>query len=137
MDWDECCNKRTVKDVVPDESMVSSLVRSSKNKLKSEAKLPMSEVTAVSKLSLAYDSLRELMEALALRKGYKIYNHECYTAFLKEIIKESDKGADFDELRRTRNAVNYYGETLTVEEADRAIAKIKSLRNSVYGFMKN
>lgn len=131
MDWEECCSKKIAKEVSPDENLMSALTKSSKNKLESESKLPMSNVTASSKLSLAYDSLRELLEALALKKGYKVYNHECYTAFLKEIVGESDRGSEFDELRKARNAVNYYGKELTAEEAREVIETIKKLRTAV------
>ena len=81
MDWQECCKKRIVKEVQNDQNMIISLLKTSKNKATSEQKLEMNDITAVSKLSLAYDSLRELLEALALQRGYKVYNHECYTAF--------------------------------------------------------
>ncbi len=127
----------TVKSVKLDEDMVNSLIKSSENKFKSENKLEMSDVTAGSKLSLAYDSLRELLEALALRKGYKIYNHECYTSFLKEIIGESDKGDDFDEIRKMRNAVNYYGKDITIEEAGKIIARIKGLKEFVSNLLNH
>ena len=131
MDWEECYNKRIVKDIKLDADMINSLTKSSKNKLQSEGKLEMNDITATSKLSLVYDSLRELLEALALKKGYKIYNHDCYTAFLKEIIKESIKGDEFDEIRKIRNAVNYYGKTLEPEEASKIIENIKTLRSFV------
>lgn len=131
MDWEECCSKKIAKEVSPDENLMNALTKSSKNKLESESKLPMSNVTASSKLSLAYDSLRELLEALALKKGYKVYNHECYAAFLKEAIGESDRGYEFDELRKARNAVNYYGKELTAEEAREVIETIKKLRTAV------
>ena len=128
MDWEECLNKRVVKNVKRDEDMIRSLIKSSRNKLESENKLAMSDITASSKLSLAYDSLRELLEALAFKNGYKIYNHECYTAFLKEIIGESDKGDEFDEIRKIRNDVNYYGKDISAEEAEDIIKRIKNLR---------
>ena len=128
MDWEECCNKRIVKSVKPDADMMNSLAKSSKNKLESESKLMMSDVTASSKLSLAYDSVRELLEVLALKNGCKIYNHECYSAFLKEIIGESSKGDEFDDIRKTRNAVNYYGKHISTEEANEVITRIKNLR---------
>ena len=128
MDWEECCNRRIAKNVKPDVDMIASLTKSSRNKLESESKLIMNEVTASSKLLLAYDSLRELLEALALKNGYKVYNHECYTAFLKEIIKENYKADEFDDIRKIRNAVNYYGKEISVEEANEVIAKIKKLR---------
>ena len=136
MDWGECLNETIAKSVKPDEDMASSLIKSSENKSESESKLEMSDVTAGSKISLAYDSLRELLEVLALKNGYKIYNHECYTAFLKEIIGESERGDDFDAIRKTRNAVNYYGKEISVEEAKNIISNIQSLRNFVNNLLK-
>ena len=129
MDWKECCNKRIAKLVSPDNDMIRALMKSSQNKLESESKLEMSSVTASSKLSLAYDSLRELLEALALKKGYKVYNHECYTAFIKEVVGESEKGEEFDDLRKERNSVNYYGKEIFEEEANATIERMKKLRN--------
>lgn len=128
MDWTECCNKRIAKNIRPDGGMIISLIKTSKNKLESQEKLLMNEVTAASKLTLAYDSLRELLEALALKQGYKIYNHECYSAFLKEIIIKSDKGDEFDEIRKIRNDVNYYGKDISIKEAEDVIRRIKKLR---------
>ena len=130
-DWKDCLEALTAKKVKPDDSMIKSLIKTSKNKLDSEGQLVMNNVTAASKLSLAYDSLRELLEALSVKKGYKIYNHECYTAFLKEVLNQSDKGDEFDEIRKIRNAVNYYGKEITAEEALKAIERIRKLRNFV------
>lgn len=131
MDMKECFRKKIAKNVKPDIDMIKSLIKSSENKLKSEEKLVMEEITTGSKISLAYDSLREILEALALKQGYKIYNHECYTAFLKEIINESGKGDEFDEIRRVRNDVNYYGKDISVEEAKDVIKRIRELRNFI------
>mgnify|MGYP001601626531 CR=1 FL=1 len=105
-----------------------SLINTSKNKLQSSELLTLNETTASSKLSLAYDSLRELLEAIALKNGYKIYNHECYTAFLKEILNESAKGDLFDQIRKARNSVNYYGKEISLEECQKLINQIKELR---------
>ena len=131
MDWKECCTEKIAKSIKPDTNLIKSLIESSKNKIESESKLPMSKITASSKLSLAYDSLRELLEALATKNGYKIYNHECYTAFLKEIIKRSDIGDEFDNIRKVRNAVNYYGKKISPKESEMIIARIKNLLNTV------
>jgi len=79
--------------------LIKNLKKSSDNKLKSSDALSLNEVTSSSKFTLAYDSLRELLEALALKNGYKVYNHECYAAFLKEIIKESYKADEFDDIK--------------------------------------
>ena len=136
MDWKECCIRRIAKDVKPDIGMIASLTKSSKNKSESESKLEMSNITAGSKLSLAYDSLRELLEALSLKNGFKVYNHECYAAFLKEVMKESYKADEFNEIRKVRNAVNYYGKEISPEEASEIIARIKKLAVSVAGLLE-
>ena len=137
IDWKSCLNSLTAKRVKPDDNVMKSLIKTSKNKLDSESQLEMSDITASSKLSLAYDSLRELLEALAIKNGYKIYNHECYTAFLKEIMNQSDKGDEFDEIRKIRNAVNYYGKDITTEESAKTIARIRNLRVFVNSLVQN
>lgn len=131
MDWKSCLDTLTAKAAKPDDDMIKSLIKMSKNRLLSEGKLEMNDVTAASKFSLAYDSLRELLEALAFKHGYKVYNHECFTAFLKEVMKQSDKGDEFDTIRKIRNAVNYYGKDISPKEADKIISKIKELRKFV------
>lgn len=131
MDWKECLNKRLVKNVNVDVNLINSLIKTSKNKLESENKLIMDDITSASKISLAYDSLRELLEALAVKLGYKIYNHEAYTSFLKEIVKETYLGDEFDELRKIRNSINYYGRPITIDEARKIIERIKVLREKI------
>jgi len=131
MDWTECCNKRIVKEVSKDQDFVNSLLKTSMNKLKSMEILELNDVTADSKISLAYDSLRELLEAFSLKKGYKIYNHECYTPFLKEIVIKSELGDEFDELRKLRNQVNYYGKEASIQDARIIISRIINLRKKI------
>jgi hypothetical protein len=109
MDWKECIKEKIAKKVHVDIDLINSLIKTSRNKLVSENKLAMDDTTADSKISLSYDSLRELLEALSIKFGYKIYNHEGYTPFLKEIINETTIGEEFDEIRKIRNSINYYG----------------------------
>mgnify|MGYP001611765529 CR=1 FL=1 len=137
MDFDECIKKRIAKEVKEDKELISSLIKTSQNKLDSEKKLELSEVTSGSKISLLYDSLRELLEALAIKNGYKIYNHECYAYFLKEILNESNKGDEFDELRKIRNSINYYAKDISVEEAKEVLERIRKLRGEIIKLLKN
>ncbi len=125
IDWEECVKKRIVKDVSEDKNRIKSIRDIAQAKIISADYLP--EDHSISKITLLYDALRELLEALALEKGYKIYNHECYTAFLKEIINSSEKGDEFDKLRKIRNGINYYGKTVSILEAKSIIANIKKL----------
>jgi hypothetical protein len=127
LDWKSCCDTLYAKSVKPDKGLIDSLLKTSENKMASQKRLQLDDVTASSKISLAYDCLRELLEALALRSGYKIYNHECFVSFLKEIIKEDQKGDDFDRIRKVRNAINYYGKDITSSEAIELIRDIENL----------
>ena len=110
MDFKDCIKRRIAKEVSIDEELINYLLKTSQNKWDSEKKLELEYVTSASKISLLYDSLRELLEALAIKNGFKIYNHECYTYFLKEILNESVKADEFDDLRKIRNNINYYYE---------------------------
>jgi len=136
MDFNECLKKRIAKEVKEDKELITSLIKTSQNKFDSNKKLELSEVTSSSKISLLYDSLREILEALAIKKGYKIYNHECYTYFLKEILNESSKGDEFNELRKIRNNINYYAKEASIEEAKEIIQRIKTLREEILRLIK-
>jgi hypothetical protein len=131
MDWLECNKKRIVKEVSTDNDLIESLKKSSILKLKSQERLNLDDVTAVSKISLCYDSLREILEALALKNGFKIYNHECYTSFLKEVLNKSEFGEEFDELRKIRNNVNYYAMQISISETSNFINRIILLRKEI------
>ena len=129
MDWQDCCNK-FVKEVKADKPMIHSLIISSKNKFLSEQQLKLSDITAASKVILAYDSVRELLEAIALEQGYKVYNHECYGAFIAEILHLSMLAQEFDSLRKVRNAIDYYGKEISKIEADDIITRIYEVRKN-------
>lgn len=131
MDFKECLKKKIAKEISEDKELVASLLKTSQNKLDSEEKLDLNEITSGSKISLLYDSLREILESLAIMKGYKIYNHECYTYFLKEILNESWKADEFDELRRIRNSIDYYGKEISLNEAGDVLNRLKKLRTEI------
>ena len=136
MDWKECIGKKIARYSKPDEELIKSLMQSSENKIASSNLLTLNETTSVSKLSLCYDSVRELLEALAISKGYKIYNHECYTGFLKEIINDSRLAEKFDRLRLLRNSINYYGENISVNDAKESIDELKELGKEIKKLLK-
>lgn len=129
-DWKTCLNQREAKQVQPDEEMAKSLQKTSANKAFSSKELELKQETAASKISLSYDAVRELLEAITLLKGYKIYNHVCYTAFLKEILRANEHTEEFDFLRKIRNDINYYGKEVTLKEAEEILARLEALRKN-------
>ena len=112
MDWKESNDKKLIKEVTPDNNLVSSLFESSNKKFETASRLELDEITASSKITLYYDCLREILEAISIKKGFKIYNHECYCAFLKEILKEEEIGDLFDRFRKIRNDINIFNKII-------------------------
>ncbi len=125
MDWCECIKNKVVKDVKVDSNQIESTKKIAAVKIESAGSLP--EHLFIGKITLLYDALREYLECIALKKGYKIYNHECYTAFLKEILKISKEAGMFDELRKIRNGINYYGRNVSKEESEKIINDLNFL----------
>ena len=131
MDWNDCKQKKLAKKITSDPELIKSLIHSSTNKNASQKTLVLTEITAVSKVSLAYDAVREKLEALAVKNGWKIYNHECYCSFLKEIINESELADMFDLLRKVRNDLNYYGKNISVADATARIEELETVLKKV------
>ncbi len=127
MDWHECIKHRIIKEISIDKNKIESFKKIIDIKIRSADVLPSD--LYYSKIILLYDALRTLLEIRASDEGYKIYNHECYTSFLKEILKMSEEADSFDSLRKIRNGINYYGQEITVEEADEIIKNLKNLIN--------
>ena len=126
-DWKSCIEQRFVKSVMIDVERIASLVGSAQDRERTADILPINNMTKETVVSLEYDVLRELLEAIALQQGYKIYNHECFTYFLRTVIKDERFAEEFDSLRTLRNAINYYGKRILLSDAQRAIADIKKL----------
>lgn len=117
--------KRLVKDTKLDQHKIISFRQIIEIKIKSADYLP--DDLYYSKITLFYDALRILLEVIALDKGYKIYSHECYTSFLKEILSMSDEADRFDRLKKIRNGINYYGKEISEAESKDIIETSKSL----------
>ena len=115
-----------VKRVEVDNSKIKSIKELTEQDLEY---LNNQKITTISSRKLIvgyYDSLRSILEAIVLKKGYKIYEHEAYKYLLKEINEESN-AEKFDRLRKIRNSINYYGKSISIEEAKEIIGEIKKL----------
>ena len=131
MDWETCKKKTLVKEIKIDTNLIEDLKQAAEKKLISEKRLELDDISASSKITLCYDALREYLEALTIQKQFKIYNHECHCAFLKEIIKDSSLAERFNKVRLVRNSINYYGKDISVDEAKEILDEIKEILTTV------
>ncbi len=131
MNWEECKIRQLVKRESWDGNLIESLKKISERKLIMDSFSPLNEETVAAKFVVNYDSLREILEAVALKKGFKIYNHECFSAFLGEFLNMREASVRFDRLRKIRNSINYYGENILVQEGKSLIEEILKLRKEM------
>ncbi|MBI2137278.1 hypothetical protein HYU12_02035 [Candidatus Woesearchaeota archaeon] len=127
MDWEAYEDKGLVRKSAPDKELMKSLLKMSENKLEFLSRQTIDEKSASLILTLYYEALREVCEALASLKGFKIYSHEAITQFLKRNLSEDAASAIFDRYRKLRNGVNYYSRAVSSEETIKASTEIPAL----------
>ena len=134
LDWKGCRETNMAKRIEPDFRKARSIILAANDREATANMLPLNETTKDTLVSLIYDVLRELLEALALQKGYKIYNHECFTSFLLEVIKDEK---DFDSARMLRNSINYYGKKIHLEDAKASLGDLKEMISKTRKLLEN
>jgi len=125
-------DSKYTKKSTPDQSLIKSLLKTAKDDLEFFGEIPLNNKSARKLTSNHYDILRSILEAIASKNGYKIYSHETFTNFLKE-KGEITKAEKFDRLRKIRNSINYYGKSISTEEAHENIEEIKTIINYLIG----
>ncbi len=130
MKFEEFIKNNLARKAQPDKQLIKSLVNTAESDLKFLEKINLTEESARKLTTNYYDVLRSLIEAIASIKGYKIYSHEAFTYFLQE-LGENDISLKFDRLRKIRNNINYYGKSISTEEAKDIVSEIKTIINSL------
>lgn len=131
MKWEDCKSEKKIRKTSPDLSLIKALIEMSANKIKVIGSLTLNDTTASVVFVEYYEALREVVEAIASKNGFKVYSHECLTSMLQELAKEDMIAQKFDRFRKLRNGVNYYGEPVSLEEAKKAVKEIPSLINEL------
>lgn len=127
MSWSECLKEEWVRLATPDVELAKSLKSPAQNWLNYALKHKVDENNSSPILSNLYEAFREICEAIGVLKGYKFYNHECITYFLKNNLNEENISLIFDKYRRIRNKINYYGFKVPPEVTKMALLEIPAL----------
>ena len=130
MELKECFEKGFVKKTSPDEGLIRSLIEMSAINEQIVRETKSNESTISAFVSLAYESLRQVLEALCISNGYKVINHICIGELLNSILKDFDYD-EFDRMRWIRNSINYYGEKIKFEQGKELIKKIFILKHEL------
>src|SRR3989338_5863665 len=116
MNFQEFIKRGLVRKTSPDPHLIQSLIKVIENDLSFLETVQITGLSARKVIGNYYDTLREILEVMALKVGFKVYAHEPFVAFLTEKGKEGI-AAKFDRFRIMRNSINYYGASISVEEA--------------------
>jgi len=128
MKFEDFIKQGQARRASPDISLIKSLYKNTLNDLEYLKNQQINEISARKIVSNYYDCLRSILEAIASLNGFKIYQHEAFTFFLKEKDEEI-QSIKFDRFRKIRNKINYYGGDILKEEAKEISEEIKRLIN--------
>lgn len=139
MKFQDFIKEGSVRRGSPDKLLAKSLLKTSENDKKFIDSLRIDTTSSRKIMSNYYDILRSILEAVSALEGYKIYSHEAFAHYLKE-KGESVLSMKFDRFRKIRNAINYYGKDISIEETKDNIKEIskmiKDLINKYLGDLK-
>lgn len=129
--WKDAIEIGHVIEITPNLEKVSSLIKSSKTTLDFIENSEVTDDNAGVFIKNYYDSLIEILHALACKKGLKFLDHLSFTFYIKEILKREDYAFLFDKYRKIRNGLVYYGKEITKETAEKGAIDIKELINFI------
>lgn len=123
MDLNECYKKKFIKKTRIDSELIKSLREMSEIKKLTVNSAKIDKINISAYVSMAYDSLREILEAICISFGYKVTSHLCLGELLKTLINNFDFN-EFDRFRFIRNRINYYGTKIDFEQGKEIIKKM-------------
>lgn len=130
MDLAECYRKGFIRRTAVNIPLIQSLVEMANNKEFTVQTAQINERTISAYVSLAYDALREILEAICIMHGYKVTSHVCTEQLLEKFVPAFD-AIEFDRLRYTRNSINYYGKNVEYEQGKEIIKKIFKMKQQL------
>ena len=124
MDLDECIRNGFIKKTRIDKELIKSLIEMSDTNENTVNTAKINNANISSYVSLAYESLRQILEAICISKGYKILSHQCIGEFLLKENIDMFNYKYFDRFRWIRNSINYYGKKVDYDQGKELINKI-------------
>ncbi len=130
--FEECMESNAAKRITPDKGRALSLQETAKARLSLIKGVDERNCNFV--FEDYYTSTLEILHARALGMGYGVSNHVCLGYFLRDVLKKEEFYPLFDDVRKKRNGLTYYGFLMDLETAKGAIEKCKRLMRGLKEF---
>lgn len=115
MNFENSLKERKAKKVALNKIRALSFFTSSLQAVETAKIIQLNKNTSKSVLRELYEGLRGYCEAIGYLNGYKFFDHESISYFLRDYLKEYSIFTKFDRYRKLRNGINYYGEDVDIE----------------------
>jgi hypothetical protein len=117
MGFDSHVKAGEVKAASRDPALARSLLGSAKERMETIALIPLNSKSSSSIFELAYDSIREPIDAILALDGYKSYSHIASISYLARFreITTAERNR-IDNARHKRNQSKYYGKRVEEDE---------------------
>jgi hypothetical protein len=135
MDLVECKRKGFVRPAKKNRGLAKSLLEMSRIKEGVVKGSGLNENNISAYIPMAYDSLREVLEAICIMHGYKVTSHVCIEKLLVSIYP-GISFREFDRFRYIRNSINYYGKKIGLDEGREIINKTFLLKKGYTEILK-
>jgi len=127
-----------VRTTIINEKEIFSLVEDAYRRFTYFSNETITEINAKFVFENIYESIRELLDAILHKKGYKSYSHQASIAFAHEQNLLSQKDAFIlDKLRDLRNKSKYYGKNINPIEAKSNIEEGKRIFSIIKDYLQN
>ena len=133
--WNECIENNSAIRISSDNARANSLIETAEERIKLIKDITENNCNFV--FEDYYTSLLELLQALIIKKGYKVLNHLCLGYYLRDVIKKEDMFRIFDDVRYKRNSLTYYGKRMDFETCKKTIEKCKKFIKEIKELIKN
>ena len=130
MDLNDCFRNNLIKKTEINDELIKSLIEMAGIKEMTVKTAKINNLNISAYVSLSYDSLREILEAICISKGYKVLSHACIGELLEKLFADFNYGG-FDRVRYIRNSINYYGIKIEFEQGKEIINNIFSMKKNL------
>lgn len=131
--FEECVQQGMVQRRKPNVARAESICEGVEKRRKFlEKYVPLNEETIIQSIEERYDIIRELLEAILCKKGFKSYSHEAVIAYFPLCGYTHEQTKFLDTLREIRNGTKYYGKTVPLEYAERVKAFVDAIYPTLY-----
>ena len=127
-----------VRKIRVDVNRAKALLKDAKSRIRDLKQIDKSKVPKLF-FEYTYDALRDFCDSILFLDGYKSYSHEASISYLFKKGFDVSVIEQFNLFRYKRNALRYYGEKISVKDAQDIFnfyLKIKNKLNSILRELK-